>query len=39
MDEEGVAELRMEAKMCLHELMRIDPNRKERYQNLIAELM
>ena len=39
MDEESVTELKMEAKMCVQELIRIDPNRKERYQNLVAELM
>ena len=38
-EESDVTELKMEAEMCVHELMRIDPNRKERYQNLIAELM
>lgn len=37
MNEEEAADLRYEAGECLTELMRIDPNRIERYQNLAAE--
>ncbi|KAL7529697.1 hypothetical protein ACHAWF_003085 [Thalassiosira exigua] len=37
-DEEELAELRREAGECLSELMRIDPNRKERYQKLASEI-
>jgi hypothetical protein len=37
-DDESVVDLRMEGKDCLMELMRIDPNRKERYQNLVADI-
>ena len=38
MDKEEAANLREEAEECLTELMRIDPNRIERYQNLAAEI-
>ena len=38
MDKEEAANLREEAEECLTELMRIDPNRRERYQNLAAEM-
>ena len=37
MDEEKVTELKTEVEECLNELIRIDPNRKERYQNLAAK--
>jgi hypothetical protein len=37
-EDESVVDLRMEGKDCLMELMRIDPNRKERYQNLVADI-
>lgn len=38
MDEDSVVSLRMEAEGCLTELITIDPNRKERYQNLVADI-
>mmetsp|Transcript_10997 Transcript_10997/g.20160 ORF Transcript_10997/g.20160 Transcript_10997/m.20160 type:complete len:502 (-) Transcript_10997:15-1520(-) len=38
MDKEEAVNLREEAEECLTELMRIDPNRRERYQNLAAEI-
>jgi hypothetical protein len=38
MDEESETTLRMEGADCLTELMTIDPNRKERYQNLVADI-
>ena len=34
LDEDEAAELREEARECLTELIKIDPNRKERYQSL-----
>jgi geranylgeranyl transferase type-2 subunit alpha len=37
LDEGEAADLREEAGECLTELIKIDPNRRERYQNLAAE--
>ena len=37
LEEEAAAEVAAEASECLAELTRIDPDRKERYQNLAAE--
>ena len=37
LDECEAENLRQEAGECLTDLMRIDPNRRERYQNLAAE--
>ena len=36
--EEEAEELKEEAKECLVELMKIDPNRRERYQNLATDI-
>ncbi|KAL7530677.1 hypothetical protein ACHAXR_003623 [Thalassiosira sp. AJA248-18] len=38
LDKEEVVDLSEEAKECLAELLKIDPNRRERYQNLAAEI-
>ena len=38
LDEGEAADLREEAWECLTELIKIDPNRRERYQNLAAEM-
>jgi geranylgeranyl transferase type-2 subunit alpha len=39
LDEGEAANLRQEAGECLAELTNIDPNRRERYQNLAAEII